>query len=239
MSIICPAILASNPDDYRQQIERVASFASRLQIDIMDGSLTDNCSINLVQAWWPEGIRADLHLMMARPDQHLETIVSLKPDLVIVHAEAESNLKQLLSQLRNHQLKVGLAVLPTTNLNQLEEFLPVVDHLLVFASKLGHQGTSADLGQLAKVIEAKVNHLLVFASKLGHQAASADLERLAKVIEAKKQGRPNLEIGWDGGINADNIKQLAEAGVDVFNVGSYLQTAPDPQKAYDLLTCLL
>ena len=208
MSIVCPAILASNPDDYRQQIERVAGFANRLQIDIMDGSLTDARSINLVQAWWPEGIRADLHLMMARPDQHLETIVSLKPNLVIVHAEAESNLKQLLSQFSNHQLKVGLAVLPTTNLNQLEELLPVVDHLLVFASQLGRQGAAADLRQLTKVIEAK-------------------------------QGRPNLEIGWDGGINADNIRQLAEAGVDVFNVGSYLQTAPDPQKAYDLLTCLL
>ena len=208
MSIICPAILASNPDDYRQQIERVASFASRLQIDIMDGSLTDNCSINLIQAWWPEGVEADLHLMMARPDQHLETIVSLKPNLVIVHAEAESNLKQLLSQLRNHQLKVGLAILPTTSLDQLKEFLPVVDHLLVFASQLGRQGAAADLDQLTKVTEAK-------------------------------QGRPNLEIGWDGGVNADNIKQLAEAGVDVFNVGSYLQTAPDPQKAYDLLTCLL
>ena len=208
MSIICPAILASNPDDYRQQIERVAGFANRLQIDIMDGSLTDNCSINLVQAWWPEGIRADLHLMMARPDQHLETIVSLKPNLVIVHAEADCDIKQLINELKQHQLKVGLAILPTTSLDQLKEFLPVVDHLLVFASKLGHQGASADLDQLTKVTEAK---------------------RLY----------PNLEIGWDGGVNADNIKQLAEAGVDVFNVGSYLQTAPDPQKAYDLLTCLL
>ena len=208
MSLICPAILASEPEQYRQQIERVASFASRIQVDIMDGQFVDTRSINLIQVWWPESIQADIHLMVNDPSQQFETLVSLKPNLVIVHAEAQTNLKQLLQDLQEHHLKTGLAVLPTTSLASVQKLLSSVDHLLVFGGHLGHQGGSADLSQLTKVSQAR-------------------------------QLYPKLEIGWDGGVNPDNLPQLASAGVDIFNVGSYLQSAAEPKKAYDLLTSLL
>ena len=208
MAIICPAILASDSKEYHHQIKKVGSFARRIQVDIMDGQFVESQSINLVQADWPESIKADIHLMVKRPAEHFETLVALRPNLVIIHAEAEGNLKQLLKDLKDYQIKVGLALLPETEISSASELMASVDHLLIFGGHLGHMGGRADLSQLAKVTEAR---------------------RLY----------PELEIGWDGGVSSDNIAQLSQAGVDVFNVGGYIQSASDPKKAYDLLTSLL
>ncbi len=61
------------------------------------------------------------------------------------------------------------------------------------------------------------DHLLIFGGHLGHFGGQADLNQLSKAWEAKER-HPDLEIGWDGGVNADNAKQLAGGGVDVLNV---------------------
>ncbi|MBX4190752.1 hypothetical protein KW794_01555, partial [Candidatus Saccharibacteria bacterium] len=63
MPVICPSILASTPEEYRQQIEKVASFAERIQIDLTDGDFAKNQTIAPDEAWWPVGIKADFHLM--------------------------------------------------------------------------------------------------------------------------------------------------------------------------------
>lgn len=79
-----------------------------------------------------------------------------------------------------------------------------------------------------------VDHVLIFAGDLGHYGGHADMHQLQKV-EYLKQHKPELEIGWDGGIDDQNISQLAFAGVDVFNVGSFIQKAENSFKAYQVL----
>jgi ribulose-phosphate 3-epimerase len=66
----------------------------------------------------------------------------------------------------------------------------------------------------------------------------ADLTLLEKVQQAKSIN-PNIEIGWDGGVNAENVRQLADAGVDIINSGGYIHRAPDPALAYHTLVKLL
>lgn len=82
------------------------------------------------------------------------------------------------------------------------------------------------------------DHVLVFSGDLGHFGGQADLALLRKV-EQIRRFRPEIEIGWDGGINADNIRQLAGGGVDILNVGGFIQNADDPKKAFDTLVNLL
>ena len=81
-------------------------------------------------------------------------------------------------------------------------------------------------------------HILIFGGHLGFQGGEADLDQLDKVREAK-EAYPEARIGWDGGVNAENVEAIAAAGVDVINVGSYLKNAEDPEKAYDQLTTLV
>lgn len=83
-----------------------------------------------------------------------------------------------------------------------------------------------------------VDHVLIFSGDLGHFGGKADLNLLKKIDQLKKY-KPSLEIGWDGGVDEENAKQLAEGGVDVLNVGGFIQNAKDPKSAYDELTKLL
>jgi ribulose-phosphate 3-epimerase len=50
-----------------------------------------------------------------------------------------------------------------------------------------------------------------------------------------KQYKPDLEVGWDGGINDQNVAELINGGVDVLNVGGYIQRAEDPARAFAAL----
>ena len=83
-----------------------------------------------------------------------------------------------------------------------------------------------------------IDHVLIFSGNLGHHGGSADLGLLGKV-HAIRQMNPQIEIGWDGGINDQNILVLRDAGVSVFNTGGYIQNADDPKNAYESLTNLL
>ena len=79
-----------------------------------------------------------------------------------------------------------------------------------------------------------IDHVLIFSGDLGRYGGKADLELLKKV-QVLKQMKPQLEIGWDGGVNDENARVMAEAGVEVLNVGGYIQHANDQQDAYEHL----
>ncbi len=77
-----------------------------------------------------------------------------------------------------------------------------------------------------------IDHVLIFSGNLGHFGGQADTHLLTKVLLLHKL-KPALEIGWDGGINSRNAKVLAAGGVNVLNVGGFIQHAADPRAAYE------
>jgi ribulose-phosphate 3-epimerase len=118
-------------------------------------------------------------------------------------------------------------------------------HHMHFAAELHKEGIKAGLALLqdtpveyAHQIMHSFDHILVFSGDLGHHGGHADLGLLEKVKEIQRE-HPDAEIGWDGGINSDNVRQLAEAGIEVLNVGGYIQRADDPTSAYGKLKSLV
>lgn len=206
MSIICPTVTPSTPDPhvYREQLERVAVLSDRIQIDLMDGDFAPNKNTNPIQVWWPDNVQPDIHLMYRHPLEHIETLVSLKPSMVIIHAEAEGDVLALMKHLQRLGIKAGVALLKPTEARDAVPLIESADHVLIFSGDLGHFGGHADLAMLRKVADVKAIH-------------------------------PGVEIGWDGGANADNVAELAAGGIDVINVGGAIQRADDPQSAYDTL----
>lgn len=85
-----------------------------------------------------------------------------------------------------------------------------------------------------KKIISKVDHVLIFSGNLGHFGGEVDFS-LTKKIDVIRKINPNIEIGWDGGVNLENAKKLAESGVDVLNVGGGIHKQKDPEIAYDKL----
>lgn len=202
---ICPTITRRTPEDYQRQIERVAHFARRIHIDVADGALAPNELLPIDQVWWPGGVRADLHVMYRQPMKYLRTLIALGPQLVVLHAEAEGNFQECADLLHHHGIEAGIALLPQTPVETIEPGLDFIDHVLIFSGNLGHQGGS-----------------------------HADLKLLEKVKRLKKL-KPSVEIGWDGGVNDQNIRQLVQGGVEVVNTGGFIQNSPDPAAAYDAL----
>lgn len=84
-------------------------------------------------------------------------------------------------------------------------------------------------------IIAQVDHVLIFGGKLGSFGGHADLSQLNKVSQIDAINS-HIEIGWDGGANMENVARLAEAGIDVINVGGAIQKANNPENAYRALT---
>ena len=72
-----------------------------------------------------------------------------------------------------------------------------------------------------------IDHVLIFSGNLGSYGGHSDLTLLHKVRDLK-QLKASLEIGWDGGINDRNIQTLVKGGVDVLNVGGFIQNSDDP-----------
>lgn len=195
--------MASDKDEFAEQIKRVG-FAPRIQLDFMDGEFAPTKSIDIKDASWPETVKADLHLMFQKPEDYLETVINQKPNMVIIHAEADVDLKDFASKLHAHGIKAGLCVLSETQVSEVADALPDYDHLLIFGGKLGYFGGNADLSQ----------------AKKAHQA---------------KEINPSIEIGWDGGANDQNVRQLADSGIEVINVGGFIQKAKNPETAYQRL----
>ncbi len=86
----------------------------------------------------------------------------------------------------------------------------------------------------AKQLIEAVDHVLIFSGDLGKFGGKVD-ESLFTKIRDVKEINPSVEIGWDGGVNADNAEMLMRAGVDVLNVGGFIQKSDNPQAAYAIL----
>ena len=156
-NIICPTVLAGNEADFAAQMKRVG-FAERIQIDLMDGEFASPKSISLDQVWWPETVLADLHLMYADPFKFISQILHLKPHMVVIHAEASIHHMHFAAELHKEGILAGLAILPDTQIVQIEQVLSSFDHLLIFSGHLGHFGGQADLALLDKARLAKEYH---------------------------------------------------------------------------------
>jgi ribulose-phosphate 3-epimerase len=82
------------------------------------------------------------------------------------------------------------------------------------------------------------DHCLIFGGKLGFNGGEAILSMLSKVSSIRAIN-PTVEIGWDGGANADNIKKMSLSGVNVINAGAAVVDSKNPENAWKMLEDIL
>lgn len=200
MAIICPTVTATEPHQFREQMEQI-DFAKRIHLDLADGVFAPERLLDIEKVWWPEGVVCDLHLMYEAVAPFLDAIIVLHPNLVIIHAESVGNFYAVARPLQSKGIKVGVALLPDTPVEKIQPALKDIDHVLIFSGDLGHFGGHARMSLLTKV-------------------------------RAIRKLRPDIEIGWDGGINIENAAKLVAGGIDVLNVGGAIHNASNPSSAY-------
>lgn len=208
MPVICPTVTAENTQDFFRQLQRLMPFASRVHIDLMDGQFAPTTSPNIEDIRLPKNILSDIHLMYQNPMQQLPMLKKLRPNMVIIHAEADVHHALFAAQLHAVGIKSGLAFLASTDVADYQDVLSSFDQALIFSGNLGHHGGVADLSLLQKV-----KHILCEHS--------------------------HIEIAWDGGINDQNAKQMVTEGVEVLNVGGFIQNSSSPQESYGRLSDII
>lgn len=204
MGQIVPAVTVETLDQYRTETEKVSGFARRVHVDISDGEFAPTFLLSESSLYWPEGWEVDVHAMVARPSEHLAALIQLKPSLVIFHAESQEDLLPVFAQLKQADIRTGVALLRGTVPATIQQYIQAADHVMIFSGELGYHGGTASMMQLEKI-------------------------RLVRKI------KPEVEVGWDGGVNIENAYTLTQGGVDVLNTGGAIMNSENPTDTYNQL----
>ena len=205
MAEIVPTVLTDDANQFAQLLSTYPTFARRIQIDVADGTFVATNTIQIAY-------------VTALPE-------GTTWDLHMMVVRPSEQLDQVL------RLKPSLVVF---HAEATEDLLPIFAKLKEAGIKTGVALLQRTYpGDVEAYIKA-VDHVLVFAGQLGKQGGTADLLQTEKV-KLIKALNPAAEIGWDGGINLDNVRAVAHAQVDIINVGSFISMNPDPAEAFKQL----
>jgi len=205
---IAPSILSADFSRLGEQIATVErAGASLLHVDVMDGRLVPNITVGLpvVKAISrATRLPIDAHLMIVEPGRYAEQFVKAGAQMVSIHIEADPHAHRTLSAIRSAGGQAGIAINPATPLSALDEALKFADYVLVMSVNPGFGGQTFISPSLDKV------------------------RRLRKIIDERGL-KTRIEI--DGGIDRENIAEVAGAGAEIIVSGSAIFGAPDPAVA--------
>ena len=213
---IAPSILSANFSKLGQEINDViSSGADIVHFDVMDNHYVPNLTIGPLVC---EAIRPvtdaiiDVHLMVKPVDRIIPDFAKAGANIITFHPEGSDHIDRSLSLVRDSGCKSGLVFNPATPLEYLDHVMDKIDMVLLMSVNPGFGGQ--------KFIKETLNKLRIARKKIDDYT--------------KKTGR-EIWLEVDGGVNADNIAEIAKAGADTFVAGSAIFGAAndDDPNRYD------
>ncbi len=208
---ISPSVLSANFLDLKEQIEKLEQAGVDMwHLDVMDGIFVPNISfgvpvIKSIKKYAKAPL--DVHLMIDRPHRYIKEFAEVS-DYLGFHYEAGSDVAATLKEIRSYGCKSCLTIKPCTEPEEIFEFLPLCDMVLVMSVEPGFGG---------------------------QKFMPSALPKLEKLKEEIKRQNLNVELEIDGGINAETAKLAVNAGASVLVAGSFIFSAEDMNACVDSL----
>ena len=206
MAILSPSILSCDYMNMKRDFDYCKECGVKwLHVDIMDGHFVPNLSFgySLVQSMRPvTDLVLDVHLMITEPIKYAENFCKAGADYLTIHVEADTpeNIKKTLELIRSLGVKPGIVVKPKTTAEEIAEYLPLVDLVLVMTVEPG----------------------------FGGQKFMADMmPKVKKLREMLDEVNPTCHLEVDGGVDLVTGVTCKENGADVLVAGSAFFKAAD------------
>lgn len=193
---ISASILSADFVNLERDIKKLeVAGVDYLHIDVMDGVFVPNITIGAPVVKSIRGctkLPLDVHLMITDPIAKIEDFAIAGSDIITIHYESCVHIDRVLCKIKSFGKKVGISIVPSTNVSCLEYISHIVDYILIMTVNPGFSGQEFIAPQLKKIKEVK--------NLVGD----------------------SVMISVDGGVNLDNIASIVAAGADVIVSGSSL-----------------
>ncbi len=195
--ILSPSLLSADFSNLGSEIKKIEeNNGGAVHIDVMDGSFVPEITygepvIRSIRKLTK--LPFDVHLMVDKPELHIDSFVNAGADWVTFHFEATNHAHRIIQMLHEKGKKAGVAICPGTSISVLSEILPCADIILVMTVNPGWGGQ--------KLIPSCV-------------------EKVAQLKSYREEHGLNYMISVDGGVNNDTLKAVLDAGTDIVVSGS-------------------
>ena len=198
-TIISPSILGGSFSNMEKIIDSLdKSEAEYIHFDVMDGDFVPNLTFG------PQFISNlrnqtkkvfDVHLMINRVSKFLDDYIKAGSDIITFHIEIEENLSELISKIKDKDIKAGIAIKPKTPWEEIKSLLHSIDQVIIMTVEPGFGGQSF---------------------------MDSQIDKIKNISNYIKENNLSVDIEIDGGVNYETGKICRDAGANILVAGSFL-----------------
>ena len=206
---VSTSLLSVKKEDIIQAIYNLeVAKTDYFHIDVMDGRFVENDTSETMRIYCEylnqiTNVPIDVHLMVTNVKEYIDSYSIFNPNIISFHYEAckdKEEVNKYINQIKERECKVGLAIKPNTKVDDIIEFLPKINLLLIMSVEPG---------------------------KGGQEFIASTLEKIKYAKEKIDESGLDTEIEVDGGINIENAKDVKEAGATIAVSGSAIINSKD------------